>query len=162
MHVSRCPLNVPLSFSVLLMLFTLQHTTLAALSSSNYQNDLVVPQLQPMLLEVVVQPVLFRAVCRLCLTSRNQLAETMVIPTIAVALIIVTIPHRKLMANHTLLKVKPLINSLRYQCITVARLQLEDMEASDHSNHNNLTSVALNPMPAHLLNRCKAWFLASH
>ena len=115
-----------------------------------------------MLLEVVVQQVLFPAACRLSLTFHNQLVVTMAIPTIAVALIIVTIHRHKLTVNHMLLKAKPLINNLRYQCITVAHLQWEDMEVSDHSNRNNLTSVVLNRMLARLLSLCKAWFLASH
>lgn len=86
----------------------------------------------------------------------------MVTLTIADALITVTRPRRKHMASHTLLKAKFLTNNLRYQCTTVARPQSEDMEVSDPSNHNNLTLVDLNLMLAHLLNQCKAWFLASH
>jgi hypothetical protein len=60
-----------------------------------------------MLLEVAVQQVLFQVVCKLCLMSHSQQVETMATPTIAVVLIIVTIPHRKLMVSYTLLKAGP-------------------------------------------------------
>jgi hypothetical protein len=115
-----------------------------------------------MLLEVEVQLVLFQVVCRLFHTSHNQQAETMVIPTAAAVLITVITRHRKLTVSHMLLKVKFLINNLQYQCIMVVRPQLEDMEALDRSNRNNLTSVVPNRMLAHLLSQCKAWSLASH
>jgi hypothetical protein len=111
---------------------------------------------------VVALQVLFQVACRLSHTSRHQQVEFMVTLTIAVALITATRPHHKHMASHMLLKVRFLINNLQSQCIMVARLPLEGMEVSDHSNHNNLTSVVLNLMLARLLNQCKAWFLASH
>jgi hypothetical protein len=135
---------------------------LVARSSSSSRNALVGPLLQHMLLEVAVQQVLFQVVCKLCLMSHSQQVETMATPTIAVVLIIVTIPHRKLMVSHTLLKAKFLTNNLLYQCTMVARPRLEAMGVLDRSNRNNLTSVVLNRMLVLQLSRCKAWFLASH
>ncbi len=162
MPASHYPLSVPSSFSVLLMLFTLPRIMLVARSSSSCRNALVAPLLQHMLLGVEVQQVLFQVACRLFLMSHSQQAETMAILTTAVVLITVTIPHRKLMVSHTLLKAKFLINNLLYQCTMVARPRLDDMEVLDRSNRNNLTSVVLNRMLVHQLSQCKAWFLASH
>jgi hypothetical protein len=115
-----------------------------------------------MLLEVEVQQELFQVACRLFPMSHSQQVETTAILTTAVVLIIVTIPRRKLMVSHTLLKAKFLINNLLYQCTMVARPRSEDMEVSDRSNRNNLTWVVLNRMLVHQLSQCKAWFLASH
>ena len=109
------------------MLFILQYTTSAAHSLSSFRKDSVALLLQPMLLEVVAPQVLSQVVCRLSPTSLHQQVASMVTPIIADALITVTTPHRKHMASHTLLKAKSLINNLQYQCITVARPQLEDI-----------------------------------
>jgi hypothetical protein len=162
MHVSHCLLSVPLLFSVSLMLFTLQRTTLVALCSSSSQNDLVVPQPLLMLPEVAVRQVLFPVVCRLSHMFHSQLEEIMAIQIIVVVLTMATIHQAKLMVSHTLLMVKSRNNNQQYQCTMAGRPQLEDMEVSDPSNLNNLTSVVLNRMLVLQPSQCRAWFLASH
>jgi hypothetical protein len=149
-------------FSVSLMLFILQRTMLAAHYSSSYQSDLVVLQLQPMLLVAVAQQVLFRVVCRSSLMFHSLLEEAMAIPILAVVPIMDIIPPARLMVSHMFLMVKSHNSSQQYRCTMVARPQLEDMEVSDHSNRNNLTSAVLNLTLVRLLSQFKAWFLASH
>ncbi len=155
------PLSAHLWSSELLMLSTSRHTTWVAPFSSSFQRDLeALPHLR-MLLEAVVRQASFLEACRLCHMYLNQLEETMATPITTVASIVATTPQETHTANHTL-NLQLLISNRLYQCTMVDHLQLEGMAESGLNSHTKLVPSVLNPMLDHLLNQCKAWFLASH
>jgi hypothetical protein len=160
--VSLSRLNAHWSYWVLLMRFTLQRTTLAALSSSSFQSDLEAQPHQPMHPEAADRLVSFLAVCKLSHMFLNLLVATMAILIIIVGSTEAIIHLAILTASHTL-KVASLPSSnLRCQYTMADPQQLEAMEVSDHSSRSKLAMLFLKTMLDLLLNQCKAWFLDNH